>query len=157
MVEIKKLSLLEIINYANNLDLKENEIFRIIGNSQILYKFENGVLFVKSNNQKNWEEAISLHGIFKHGVEKVEEKKYYLKAKDWRIIGLCERDYYLNLNTSDNRMFWSDFSEAGNWRTQFTLAEIEELKKDMINKARIEFCDLVEVENEKGTTGKGKK
>lgn len=147
--EANKPTLLETINYANNLDLKENEIFRIIGNSQILYKFENEELLVKSNNQKNWEEATSLHEIFKHGVEKVEEKKFYLKAKDWRVISSNEDDTYFNLDDGNNSMFWEDLSETSNCRTQFTLEEIKELKKDPINKARIEFCNLIEVENEK--------
>ncbi|MFP5493132.1 hypothetical protein ACLGL2_00810 [Parvimonas sp. G1641] len=63
--------------------------------------------------------------------EKIQPKKYYLKLKDkyCNFYKITKGLDYLNFNEKTDCFFISNFTSFDKYKTQFTLEEIEELKK----------------------------
>lgn len=74
--------------------------------------------------------------------DREEEKKYYLRHK-WISDGGCQ---YLNLNTDKNKYDISSKSNFAEFKTQFTLEEINKIK-EKFNTDLSDF-EMVEVKNE---------
>lgn len=81
-----------------------------------------------------------------HPEDREEEKKFYLKHRWIKSETFIDYENFLNYNNSANYAIISDKDSIGAIKTQFTLKEIEEIKKKF--DTDLADFELVELEDE---------
>ena len=110
------------------------------------YKIIDDELYLFRHGLNKWEKSEYNDDFdsFKQA-KKIQPKKYYLKLKEKyrKFYGLTKGFDYLNFYKNTNYFFVSNSTSFDEYQTQFTLEEIEELKK--IENIPIEHFELIEV------------
>lgn len=81
--------------------------------------------------------------------QKIQPKKYYLRLKEkyHNFYGIINNLIYFNLNKKTKENFLSSLKPFGEYQTQFTKEEIEEIKKlDYVNFEQFELIEVGEDE-----------
>ena len=121
---------------ADFLGMEENVIYTD-GNNY--YKIKNENLFFKTNGKipqvwtlSRYNNYLNFYNKFRE-LEKVKEKRYNLiLEKGYRkLFDLQDYEKYLTVDTTDGTIFNSKYStDNSKYQAQFTLEEIEKIKKD---------------------------
>ena len=131
------ISLVDFLDWEEGAEYETQDFrYKIIDNK--LYLFRYGL-----NKWEKSEYNVDFASFKK--AKKIQPKKYYLKLKDkyCNFYGIATEFDYLNFNEKTDCFFVSNPSSFDEYQVQFTLEEIEEIKK--IEYVPLEHFNLIEV------------
>lgn len=113
------------------------------------YKIINNKLYYFDDRYNEWITAILNEQFIEfQQVKKIQPEKYYLRLKEkyHNFYGITNNLIYFNLNKKTKENFLASLKSFGEYQTQFTKEEIEEIKK--LDYIPFEQLEIVKVEED---------